>query len=133
MTGLTYFSLFKLCSAASALLPSRTMQRRTIQHRAFRLLSGLGVGAIASTLTISPALAQGVSQTAGFNPQDLLRQVLQWFEGLGWVVGLPSLPSIFIALYIVAVATVAVTLYVTRIARQALAEKVSEQSLQLSQ
>jgi uncharacterized protein YfiM (DUF2279 family) len=50
MAGLTYFSLFKLCSAASALLSSRTVQKRTIQHRAFRLLSGLGVGAIAAFL-----------------------------------------------------------------------------------
>ena len=57
----------------------------------------LGMGAIAFLLVASPALAQSTGSSAGFNPQDLLRNALQWIEGLGIVGGIA-----FIAIYIIA-------------------------------
>jgi uncharacterized membrane protein YdjX (TVP38/TMEM64 family) len=53
--------------------------------------------AIACLLVASPALAQNVEGSSGFNPQDLLRQALQWIESLGIGGGIA-----FIVLYIVA-------------------------------
>lgn len=44
-----------------------------------------------------PALAQGVSQSSGFNPQELLRSALEWVNGLGAVGAIA-----FIAIYIAA-------------------------------
>jgi len=55
------------------------------------------MGAIAFLLVASPALAQSTGSSAGFNPQDLLRNALQWIEGLGIVGGIA-----FIAIYIIA-------------------------------
>lgn len=76
---------------------SQTTRNRTRPTRVFTLLAGLGVGAIACWLTMSPALAQGSGNPSGLNPQDLLRQALQWVEGLGVGGGVA-----FIGLYIVA-------------------------------
>jgi uncharacterized membrane protein YdjX (TVP38/TMEM64 family) len=55
------------------------------------------MGAIAFLLIDSPALAQGTGNSAGFNPQDLLRSALQWVESLGIIGGIA-----FIAIYIIA-------------------------------
>ena len=55
------------------------------------------IGAITFLFVASPALAQTVAPTEGFNPQGLLRSALQWVEGLGYVGGIA-----FIGIYIVA-------------------------------
>lgn len=44
-----------------------------------------------------PAFAQGLSQSSGFNPQELLRSALEWVNGLGTVGAIA-----FIAIYIAA-------------------------------
>jgi len=70
------------------------------QPRRTRLVKGLywlALMAIACLLVASPALAQNVEGSSGFNPQDLLRQALQWIESLGIGGGIA-----FIVLYIVA-------------------------------
>jgi uncharacterized membrane protein YdjX (TVP38/TMEM64 family) len=56
----------------------------------------LGFATIAFLLTTAPVLAQDVA-TGGFNPQDWLREVLQWIDGLGAIGAIA-----FIALYIIA-------------------------------
>jgi len=71
--------------------------RRTIHHRMFKWAYGMGLGAIASFLFASPALAQTSEAMAALNPQDLLRDALAWVDGLGLVGGM-----VFIVLYIVA-------------------------------
>jgi uncharacterized membrane protein YdjX (TVP38/TMEM64 family) len=57
----------------------------------------LGLATIAFFLTSAPALAQDASTATGFNPQEWLREVLQWIDGLGAVGAIA-----FIAIYIVA-------------------------------
>jgi uncharacterized membrane protein YdjX (TVP38/TMEM64 family) len=59
------------------------------------LVASLGLVAIVLLLTPTPALAQEAS--GGLNPQDWLRDSLQWIDGLGWVGSIA-----FIAIYIVA-------------------------------
>ncbi|HEY9606641.1 MAG TPA: TVP38/TMEM64 family protein [Allocoleopsis sp.] len=55
--------------------------------------------AIAITLVLAstPALAQGATQTQGFNPQDWLRSALEWINSLGAIGAIA-----YIALYIIA-------------------------------
>jgi len=67
------------------------------QNRQLKAISWLVMGVIAFLLVASPALAQSTGSSAGFNPQDLLRNALQWIEGLGIVGGI-----VFIAIYIIA-------------------------------
>lgn len=67
------------------------------QNRQLKAMYGLFMGAIAFLLVASPALAQGTGNSAGFNPQDLLRNALQWVESLGIIGGIA-----FIAIYIIA-------------------------------
>jgi uncharacterized membrane protein YdjX (TVP38/TMEM64 family) len=64
----------------------------------FRLvvLTLLAVG-IALVLAATPALAQASTSPGGFNPQELLRDALQWIESLGAVGAIA-----YIALYIIA-------------------------------
>lgn len=57
----------------------------------------LGLATIAFLLTAAPTLAQDASAATGFNPQEWLRGVLQWIDGLGAVGAIA-----FIAIYIVA-------------------------------
>ncbi|MEA5486950.1 MULTISPECIES: TVP38/TMEM64 family protein [Pseudanabaena] len=61
------------------------------------LAPNLALAAIAFLLMASPALAQTTAPTAGFNPQELLRNALQWVESLGYVGGIA-----FIGIYIIA-------------------------------
>lgn len=68
---------------------------RIIGQRILWGICAVGVGAIANLLFISPALAQGTE--TGFNPQDLLRNALEWVESLGFLGGIA-----FVGLYIVA-------------------------------
>ena len=68
-----------------------------LRNRLLKEIYWLGMGAIAFLLVASPALAQSTGSSAGFNPQDLLRNALQWIEGLGIVGGIA-----FIAIYIIA-------------------------------
>ncbi len=56
----------------------------------------LAIG-IAFLLAATPALAQQSPTAQGFNPQELLRNALEWINNLG-----PTGPIAFIALYIVA-------------------------------
>ena len=69
---------------------------RILQSRVVKWIYGLSVGTIA-WLIASPALAQSVESAPAFSPPELLRQTLQWIEGLGLVGGVA-----FIAIYIVA-------------------------------
>jgi uncharacterized membrane protein YdjX (TVP38/TMEM64 family) len=57
----------------------------------------LSVVAIAIAFTAAPALAQESTTTQGFNPQETLRNALQWIDSLGSVGAIA-----FIALYIIA-------------------------------
>jgi uncharacterized membrane protein YdjX (TVP38/TMEM64 family) len=57
----------------------------------------LSVVAIAIAFTAAPALAQESTTAQGFNPQELLRNALQWIDSLGSVGAIA-----FIALYIIA-------------------------------
>ncbi len=57
----------------------------------------LGIGAIALLFSASPAFAQTSTSVSGLNPQEWLRNALQWVDGLGAVGGL-----VFVALYILA-------------------------------
>ena len=70
------------------------LMRRNRQLKAIFLLV---MGAIAFLLVASPALAQSAEISAGFNPQDLLRNALQWVESLGIIGGIA-----FITIYIIA-------------------------------
>jgi len=72
--------------------PSQTSRSRMIKW-----MYCLGMSAIACFLFASPALAQGAGGSAGFSPQELLRDALQWVEELGIIGGIA-----FIAIYIVA-------------------------------
>ncbi|MEB3337269.1 MAG: TVP38/TMEM64 family protein [Leptolyngbyaceae bacterium] len=72
-------------------------QNQTLQNRIFKRIYWLGISAIACLWVASPALAQSAGSTSGFNPQELLRNALQWIESLGVVGGIA-----FIAIYIVA-------------------------------
>jgi uncharacterized membrane protein YdjX (TVP38/TMEM64 family) len=76
---------------------SRMPQHHGLPDRIFQGICGLSLGAIALLLFAAPAFAQSPSGTAGFGPQEWLRQALQWIEGLGVVGGLA-----FIAIYIAA-------------------------------
>ncbi|OLP18716.1 hypothetical protein BST81_09225 [Leptolyngbya sp. 'hensonii'] len=67
------------------------------QNRGLKAMYGLVMGTIAFFLVASPALAQSAGSSTGFNPQDLLRNALQWTESLG-IIGSIA----FIAIYIVA-------------------------------
>jgi len=73
-----------------------THRSRIVQHRVFKGLYGLGLGAIAYLLIAAPALAQ-TTGASGINPPELLRNALQWVDGLGVAGGIA-----FIAIYIVA-------------------------------
>ncbi|MDG2615477.1 TVP38/TMEM64 family protein [Thermoleptolyngbya sichuanensis XZ-Cy5] len=55
------------------------------------------MSAIAPFLLSLPVLAQDAANSGGFHPQELLRNALQWIDGLGVVGGL-----VFVAIYIVA-------------------------------
>jgi uncharacterized membrane protein YdjX (TVP38/TMEM64 family) len=57
----------------------------------------LSVVGIAIAFTAAPAVAQESTTTQGFNPQELLRNALQWIDSLGSVGAIA-----FIALYIIA-------------------------------
>jgi uncharacterized membrane protein YdjX (TVP38/TMEM64 family) len=57
----------------------------------------LSVVGIAIAFTAAPALAQESPTTQGFNPQETLRNALQWIDSLGSVGAIA-----FIALYIIA-------------------------------
>ncbi len=57
----------------------------------------LGIGAIALLFSASPAFAQTSPSASGLNPQEWLRNALQWVDSLGAVGGL-----VFVALYILA-------------------------------
>lgn len=56
-----------------------------------------GMSAIAALWVVTPALAQSSGASSGFNPQELLRNALQWIDSLGVVGGMA-----FIAIYIIA-------------------------------
>lgn len=71
--------------------PNRMLQRQ------LKTIAWVVVGAIAFLLFASPAFAQSTGSSAGFNPQDLLRNALQWVESLGIIGGIA-----FIAIYIIA-------------------------------
>ena len=75
----------------SIINPSRILQSRVVKW-----IYGLSVATIV-WLIASPAFAQSVGSASAFNPPDLLRQTLQWIEGLGLAGGVA-----FIAIYIVA-------------------------------
>jgi uncharacterized membrane protein YdjX (TVP38/TMEM64 family) len=55
------------------------------------------MSAIAPFLLSLPVLAQEAANSGGLHPQELLRNALQWIDGLGVVGGL-----VFVAIYIVA-------------------------------
>jgi len=57
----------------------------------------LSFSAIAFLLIATPAFTQTAASTGGFNPQELLRNALQWVESLGYVGGIA-----FIGIYIIA-------------------------------
>jgi uncharacterized membrane protein YdjX (TVP38/TMEM64 family) len=73
------------------------MYRNLMLRRQLKVIACLVMGAIAFLLVASPALAQSAENSAGFNPQDLLRNALQWIESLGIIGGIA-----FIAIYIIA-------------------------------
>lgn len=75
------------------MMDSNLMRR----NRQLKAIAWLVMGAIAFLLVASPALAQGTGNSAGFNPQDLLRSALQWIESLGIIGGIA-----FITIYIIA-------------------------------
>ena len=61
------------------------------------LVPNLALGAIAFLLVATPAFAETAAATGGFNPQELLRNALQWVESLGYVGGIA-----FMGIYIIA-------------------------------
>ncbi|MBO0349548.1 TVP38/TMEM64 family protein [Phormidium pseudopriestleyi FRX01] len=60
-------------------------------------ISWVGISSVTYFLVTTPALAESVGGSAGFNLQQLLLNALAWIEGLGVVGGIA-----FIAIYIVA-------------------------------
>ena len=70
---------------------------QVLRNRLVKGLYWLGISAIACGLVASPALAQTAASSPGFNPQELLRNALQWVESLGVAGGIA-----FILIYIVA-------------------------------
>jgi uncharacterized membrane protein YdjX (TVP38/TMEM64 family) len=68
-----------------------------LRNRPLKMIAWVVMGAIAFLLITSPTFAQGTGNSAGFNPQDLLRSALQWIESLGIIGGIA-----FIAIYIIA-------------------------------
>lgn len=73
--------------------PHRLMRLRAAQ----KLLNSFSLTMIAFILTTTPVLAQDIAGGGGFNPQEWLRSVLQWIDGLG-TLGVIA----FILIYIVA-------------------------------
>lgn len=65
---------------------------KTHKHFNLGLLIILGL-----TLVVAPAQAQEVASTGGFNPQDILRNALEWVDSLGTVGAIA-----FMLIYIVA-------------------------------
>ena len=63
-------------------------------HKYFNLGLFLVLGFL---LTMAPAHAQEAASTGGFNPQELLRNALEWIDGLGAVGAIA-----FMLIYIVA-------------------------------
>ncbi len=63
-------------------------------HKYFNLGLFLIIGFL---LTVAPAHAQETASTGGFNPQELLRNALEWIDGLGAVGAIA-----FMLIYIVA-------------------------------
>ncbi len=59
-----------------------------LRNRQLKAMSGPVMGVIAFLLAASPALAQSVGSSSGFNPQDLLRNALEWIESLGIIGGI---------------------------------------------
>lgn len=70
---------------------------KIIPMRLGRTLIYLALGTIIFLLASTPAFAQTADTTGGFNPQELLRNALQWVESLGYVGGIT-----FIGIYIMA-------------------------------
>jgi uncharacterized membrane protein YdjX (TVP38/TMEM64 family) len=68
-----------------------------LQSRMFQGICCLGISAIACFLVASPALAESVGGSPGFDLQELLLNTLQWIESLGIVGGIA-----FIAIYMAA-------------------------------
>jgi uncharacterized membrane protein YdjX (TVP38/TMEM64 family) len=60
-------------------------------------MSWVGISALIYLLVTTPALAESVGESAGFNLQQLFLNALTWIEGLGVVGGIA-----FIAIYIAA-------------------------------
>lgn len=71
--------------------------RSVRQNRALQRMVWFVMSAIAPFLLSLPVLAQDAANSGGFHPQELLRNALQWIDGLGVVGGL-----VFVAIYIVA-------------------------------
>lgn len=63
----------------------------------YKWIHWITIGVITCLLVAAPALAQSSGSSPGFNPQESLRQALQWIEGLGVGGGLA-----FILLYVIA-------------------------------
>jgi len=71
--------------------------RSVRQNRALQRMVWFVMSAIAPLLLAFPVLAQEAASSGGFNPQELLRNALQWVDGLGVVGGL-----VFILIYVIA-------------------------------
>ncbi len=67
------------------------------RHRLWKGVYWLGIGFVTCSLMTAPALAQGTNSAIHFNPQDLLRNALQWIDSLGIIGGIT-----FIVIYIAA-------------------------------
>ena len=72
-------------------------RHQMLHNRIVKATYWLGISTIACFLVAYPALAQSTANSPGFNPQELLRNALQWIDSLGVVGGIA-----FIAIYIVA-------------------------------
>ena len=72
-------------------------RHQMLHNRIVKATYWLGISTIACFLVAYPALAQSAANSPGFNPQELLRNALQWIDSLGVVGGIA-----FIAIYIVA-------------------------------
>jgi uncharacterized membrane protein YdjX (TVP38/TMEM64 family) len=68
-----------------------------LRNRMLKWMYWLAMGTIVCFLFDLPALAQGTAGSPGFNPQELLRDALEWINSLGLVGGIA-----FIAIYIAA-------------------------------
>jgi uncharacterized membrane protein YdjX (TVP38/TMEM64 family) len=71
--------------------------RHIRQNRVLQWTVWFVMSAIAPFLLSLPALAQDAASSSGFSPQELLRNALQWVDGLGVIGGL-----VFIGIYIIA-------------------------------